>query len=221
MLKLQLDRIEFVHSRNFIYRDIKPSNFLMGIGPSAHTVYLIDFGLSQRYCDDQGQHVPYNEDTGLWGTARYASLNAHRGVQQSRRDDLEAIAYMLIYFARGSLPWQGIKGDSRDQYDSVLDMKADINILTFCRMHALPSEFGMLLRYARSLPFEDKPDYPYLRSLFLNLYDRKGFSGDQIFDWDIQVTGPTQDRLRNIMPCPSPRPGTPRSKPVTPASTRM
>jgi serine/threonine protein kinase len=99
-------RIDSLHKKNFIHRDIKPENFLMGIGKNSHVVYLIDFGLSKKYREMKThQHIPYKENKNLTGTARYASLNAHLGIEQSRRDDLEAIGYVLVYFAAGRLPW--------------------------------------------------------------------------------------------------------------------
>jgi serine/threonine protein kinase len=104
-----ITRIEFIHKSSFLHRDIKPDNFLMGLGEKETTCFVIDFGLAKRYIDRKtGQHIPYKDKKQLTGTARYASLNTHLGIEQSRRDDLEAIGYIFVYFMKGSLPWQGL-----------------------------------------------------------------------------------------------------------------
>lgn len=102
--------MELLHAKNYIHRDIKPENFLMGVGKNSHILHCIDFGLSKKYRDlKTHQHIPYKQNRSLTGTARYSSVNAHLGIQQSRRDDLQSIGYVLIYFLHGSLPWQGIR----------------------------------------------------------------------------------------------------------------
>ena len=100
-----LQRIEYLHTRDFLHRDIKPDNFLSGIGKKTHKIYIIDFGLAKRYMQRDRTHIPYRDNKNLTGTARYASINTHLGIEQGRRDDLEALGYVLMYFLRGSLPW--------------------------------------------------------------------------------------------------------------------
>ena len=125
-----LHRIEYVHSRHFLHRDIKPDNFIIGVGRKQHLVYLIDFGLAKRYRDPRtGEHISLRDGKSLTGTARYASLSTHLGYEQSRRDDLESLGYVMIYFLKGSLPWQGLKANTKkDKYDKIKDTKKNTQI---------------------------------------------------------------------------------------------
>ncbi|KAL1922753.1 uncharacterized protein VTP21DRAFT_9129 [Calcarisporiella thermophila] len=180
-----ISRIEYIHSKNFLHRDIKPDNFLMGIGKRGNQVNVIDFGLAKRYRDPKTHlHIPYRENKNLTGTARYASINTHLGVEQSRRDDLESLGYVLMYFLRGSLPWQGLKATTKKQkYDRIMEKKMTTPAEVLCR--GFPNEFVIYLNYARSLRFDDKPDYSYLRKLFRDLFVREGFQYDYVFDWTV------------------------------------
>src|SRR5882724_1288357 len=146
----QISCIERVHSSHFIHRDIKPTNFLIGVGPHCNDVYIIDFGLAKKYRDTRTHlHIPYRKhDSILTGTTPYASLNSHQGAEQSRRDDLESLAYVLIYFLCGSLPWYGAKTSTQKQRDKIAQMKLDgLSTLLMGR----PSEFHVFLDYARAL----------------------------------------------------------------------
>ncbi|KAK9060520.1 hypothetical protein SSX86_021224 [Deinandra increscens subsp. villosa] len=180
-----INRVEFIHSKSFLHRDIKPDNFLMGLGRRANQVYAIDFGLAKKYRDSSThQHIPYRENKNLTGTARYASMNTHLGIEQSRRDDLESLGYVLMYFLRGSLPWQGLKaGNKKQKYERISEKKVSTSIESLCRGY--PTEFASFFHYCRSLRFDDKPDYAYLKRIFRDLFIREGFQFDYVFDWTI------------------------------------
>ncbi|XP_029654342.1 casein kinase I-like [Octopus sinensis] len=178
-----LERLEYVHSRCFIHRDIKPDNFLMGPGRYSDRLYLIDFGLAKKYKSaTSGIHIPYRDDKSLTGTARYASINAHMGIEQSRRDDLESMGYVLMYMIRGNLPWQGLQAPTKkEKYERISEKKRSTSIESLC--HGFPDEFALYLNYCRSLLFEKRPDYNYLRQLFQNLLRRMGFYHDFSYQW--------------------------------------
>ncbi|XP_020587671.1 casein kinase I-like [Phalaenopsis equestris] len=180
-----INRVEYIHGKSFLHRDIKPDNFLMGLGRRANQVYVIDFGLAKKYRDSSThQHIPYRENKNLTGTARYASMNTHLGIEQSRRDDLESLGFVLMYFLRGSLPWQGLKaGTKKQKYEKISERKVSTSIEALCR--GFPTEFASYFHYCRSLRFDDKPDYTYLKRLFRDLFIREGFQFDYVFDWTI------------------------------------
>merc|ERR1712099_110714 len=153
------------------------------MGRKLNQIYIIDFGLAKRYRDPRThRHIPYVEGKSLTGTARYASINTHLGIEQSRRDDLESIAYVLIYFARGALPWQGLKAPSkREKYMKIMQIKMSTPIEVLCKNMA--PELATFLNYCRSLRFEERPDYAYLGKLLMDMLERDGCQYDLAFDW--------------------------------------
>ncbi|XP_008677209.1 casein kinase 1-like protein 4 isoform X2 [Zea mays] len=152
-------------------------------------VYVIDFGLAKRYRDSAtNRHIPYRENKNLTGTARYASRNTHLGIvllpEQSRRDDLESIGYVLLYFLRGSLPWQGLKAATKKQkYDKISEKKLSTPIEALCKSH--PVEFASYFHYCHSLTFDQRPDYSFLRHVFRELFEREGYQFDYVYDWTL------------------------------------
>ena len=184
-------RLEYIHSKSFIHRDIKPDNFLIGRGRRSNIIYVIDFGLAKRYRDPKTHvHIMYRENKHLTGTPRYASINNHLGIEQSRRDDLESLGYVFMYFLRGSLPWQGLRANTKKQkYQKIMEKKMATPVDLLCK--GFPDEFRIYFEYCRALRFADKPDYSYLRRLFKDLALRNEIEYDGNFDWRTLGSGPT------------------------------
>lgn len=180
-----ISRVEQTHAKSIIHRDIKPDNFIVGNEKVDHQVSIVDFGLAKQYRDTKTLlHMDCRENTGFTGTTRYASINAHLGLELSRRDDIESLAYVLLYFGHGSLPWQGCKAATRrETHDHILAKKIATSTEDLCS--GLPQEFATCLEYARSLTFYEKPDYNYLRRIFRGLFVRAGFKYDFVFDWTL------------------------------------
>ncbi|KAJ1459923.1 kinase-like domain-containing protein [Pelagophyceae sp. CCMP2097] len=172
-----LERCDALHSRHLIHRDIKPANFVVSGDPATDRspmVFCIDFGLSKRFRSPNTlQHIPHRVGKSLTGTPRYASIANHLGIEQSRRDDLEAIGYVLVYFAKGRLPWQGLKAKSaHKKYALILEKKQAISIRELCE--GCPPQFAEYLAYCRELKFDAQPNVAYLRRLFRDLYAQQG-----------------------------------------------
>ena len=184
LITIQLiERIKHVHDNNYVHRDIKPENFLIGKDSTAKTIYILDFGLAKRYRDEHTHiHIPLKENRNLTGTARYASCNAHNGLEQSRRDDMESIAYVILYFFKGKLPWQGLKcKDKNEKYAKIKEMKMSITPEKLCE--GFPIEFAKYLNMVKKLGFEEEPAYKEYIKLFTDLFKSKDFEMDYLYDW--------------------------------------
>ena len=144
---------------------------------------LIDFNLSRKYRDSKTlSHIPYKENCSMVGTTRYTSIFSHLGIEQSRRDDLESLGFMLVYYLKGGLPWQGCVAASKaEKTQMILDMKISLMPEVLC--NSLPPEFAIYLNYVRSLRFDEKPDYQFLRKLFRDLFSKEGYEFDLCYDW--------------------------------------
>ncbi|KAF9349684.1 casein kinase I [Mortierella sp. AD094] len=189
--KQMLSRVQTIHEKNLIYRDIKPDNFLVGKPHTKHAnlVHVVDFGMAKQYRDPKTkQHIPYRERKSLSGTARYMSINTHLGREQSRRDDLEAMGHVFMYFLRGGLPWQGLKAATNKQkYEKIGEKKQSTPIKELCE--GFPEEFGIYLNYVRKLSFEETPDYDFLRDLFTKALKSIGEVEDGVYDWMLLNNG--------------------------------
>ncbi|KAM3135211.1 hypothetical protein pb186bvf_012676 [Paramecium bursaria] len=180
-----LHRIEALHISKFIHRDIKPDNFVLGI--SQNIINLIDFGLSKQYVNSKGEHIKLNKKKGLIGTARYASVNAHNEMEQSRRDDLESIAYVLVYLGTGTLPWMNLQIEQRDlKYAKILHLKKNTKPELICQhlpqvVYIQQKCFHQFLSEVKQLEFAQTPTYSEYRKLFQSELEKMPH---QIYDWE-------------------------------------
>ena len=184
MLGIQMiTRLQYIHNKHILHRDIKPDNFIMGLDNNSWKVYLIDFGLSKKYRSSKTlKHIKFAEHKKLIGTARYASINALAECEQGRRDDMEALGYVLMYFLKGNLPWQGLKINRRDdRYRKIYEKKKETTAEELCK--GFPKEFCEFVKYTRKLEFEEEPDYDYLRNLLKQVMKDKNYEMDYIYDW--------------------------------------
>ena len=175
--------LEYIHNKHILHRDIKPDNFVMGLNNLSQYVYLLDFGLAKKYRSSRTlKQIPLVNRKKLTGTARYASINALRGYEHSRRDDLEAAGYVLIYFIKGRLPWQGLQVKTKEErYKKILKKKIEISPEELCEN--LPQEFEKYIDYTRNLEYLEEPDYAMLKELFNSILKKDHAKFDYIYDW--------------------------------------
>ena len=178
-----INTLEFIHERHILHRDVKPDNFVMGLDELSENVYLIDFGLAKKYRSMTTLiQYPLTKKDKLTGTARYASINALKGYEHSRRDELESVGYILVYFLKGKLPWQRIKANTKEEkYKKILEKKIEISSNELCK--GLPKEFENFLEYTKQLKYEERPNYNILRKFLDNIMKRKNYNYDYIYDW--------------------------------------
>ena len=176
--------LQYIHDRHIIHRDIKPDNFVMGANENNAHLYLLDFGLAKKYRSSRTLiQYPLIKKKKLTGTARYASIHALEEMEQSRRDDLESVGYVLMYFLRGGLPWQGLKIRSKeDRYKKILAKKKETTPEELCK--GFPDEFRQFVSYTRNLEYTQQPDYNMLKRMLFELVTKKMEDVfDFIYDW--------------------------------------
>lgn len=180
-----LKRVELLHRHKIIHRDLKPSNLAVGLGINSQTIYILDFGKAKKYMDSNEAHIQMKTNKLPVGNLRYSSLNSDKGIEQSRRDDLETLFYIAIYFLKGKLPWQGIKATTIcEKFRSVRNAKAKTTIEMLCS--GFPTEMTQWLQYVRSLNFDQGPDYAYLKNLVKTMMSDNKYQMDYLYDWKMK-----------------------------------
>ena len=183
IINQSLERLKLIHEKNIIHRDMKPENLCIGYKGKEKNIYLIDFGLSKIINDKKNQFIfNIKNEKIVIGTVRYISMNAHLGNEQYKKDDLESLAYMLVYFIKGELPWQNIKAKSRkEKYTKIYQKKKHTVNSELCNF--LPDEIKIFVNYILSLNQKQNPDYTKLMNLISNLMKKYGYTNDLQFEW--------------------------------------
>ena len=187
LLGVQLiELFEYFHGKTLVYRDVKPENFLFGVSGTDKysTIHIIDLGLCKQYIDDEtNKHIKFATNKMMTGTVRYMSINSHNRLELSRRDDMEAVGYMLVFFVKGELPWQGVKASSTaEKYAIIGQIKEKTKPEKLCS--DLPQEFAQYMKDVRGLAFEEEPKYKTYTQRFTNLFLKNGFKNDGVYDFD-------------------------------------
>jgi len=181
-----MTRLETFHGRTgYVHRDIKPENLVMGKGDKKSTMYLVDLGLAKSFRDkDTGEHIPSypKPRKSLTGTARYASVRAHLGEDQTRRDDMESAGYVLVYFCKGHLPWQGMRAATKkERYERIRECKMATPTRVLCS--GLVPQMHRYMQYVKELSFDEKPNYEAMRNLFREVLTGRHLGDEEVFDW--------------------------------------
>ena len=176
-----IERLEWIHSKCYVHRNIKPENFVIGLD-DPHVIYLQNFYLCQKYKSSKtNQHIKLEFTKEIVGTERYGSINSLRGLVQSRKDDLESLCYMLIYFFLGKLPWQGIRTQNQAvKYEILLKMKKNFKIEMY---NKIPKDFCTLFKYVKNLKFNQEPKYNLMIKLLQNILDENQLFNNKQFHW--------------------------------------
>ncbi|CAG2166041.1 unnamed protein product [Oppiella nova] len=185
LVNQMLELFEYFHGKGLLYRDTKPDNFLFGRSGTKNymVVHITDLGLCKEYLDDEGKHIPIVRGKGVIGTVRYMSLNNHRGIEQSRRDDMEALGYMWVFLLKGELPWMGIQEKNRvEKYRMIGEKKKKTSPEVLCA--DLPQEFCKYLKEVRELDFDAEPKYKEYLKMFSRLFKKSGLTNDKVYDFD-------------------------------------
>ena len=185
MLGIQMiDRIEYIHSLKVIHTNLKPNSFLLGKNSKNYILYLSDFCSAKKYWMNN-EHIKFSKGKINFGSAKFLSQNALNGYELSRRDDLESIAYIIIYFLKGCLPWQGLKLNNKEEkYKKICEIKNQITPKNLCK--DLPEEFEAFVEYVKKLEFTDVPNYNYLKDLLKKVIGKLGEEIDFWYDWVIE-----------------------------------
>ena len=174
--------LEYVHSKNYLHRDIKPANFLVG-NPDNSQIYLIDFGNASKFRSSRtGKHIKKIKSSSVYGSLIFLSLNAFKGIIQTRKDDLESLGLVIIYLYKGLLPWSEIRSTNIYQsWDKVETIRNIVSNDYICR--GMPQEMNIYMNYINNLKYDECPNYEYLRQLFLNILKNIGDANEQLFSW--------------------------------------
>ena len=172
-----------IHDKHIIHRDVKPDNFVMGRKEYNAILYIVDFGLAKKYRSSKTlKQLPLTKRKSLTGTARYASIHALQGYEQSRRDDLESVGYTLMYFLCCILPWQNIKiKNKKEKYNKILNKKKEISSKELGK--DFPIEFAEILEYFKNLGYTEDPDYEMCKRKLLKIIQDEKSKFDYIYDW--------------------------------------